>query len=109
MFIAMNRFQVNRGQQGNFEAGWHNRERHLSDFEGFISFSLLKNWLAGDKTIEYISHTSWSSRESFEVWRTSEQFRLDDAGGSMAGVLAGPPFASLYEAVLEEARQPAAV
>ena len=103
MFIVMNRFQVNKGRDGDFETSWQTRERHLSEFEGFVSFSLLKNWLAGEATTEYISHTIWASRENFEVWRNSEQFRQAHAGGSMAGVLAGPPTATLYEAVLEEA------
>jgi heme-degrading monooxygenase HmoA len=102
MFIVMNRFQVNRGRDTDFEAGWQDRERHLSEFDGFVSFSLLKNWLAGEATTEYISHTIWASRENFETWRNSEQFGQAHAAGSMAGVLAGPPQAALYEAVLEE-------
>ncbi len=53
--------------------------------------------------------TIWASREDFEVWRNSEQFRSAHAAGSMAGVLAGPPTATLYEAVLQESKQPAAV
>jgi heme-degrading monooxygenase HmoA len=102
MFIVMNRFQVNKGRDTDFEASWQTRDRHLSEFEGFVSFSLLKNWLAGDGTIEYISHTIWASREDFEVWRNSDQFRQAHAGASTTGVLAGPPHAALYEAVLEE-------
>ena len=109
MFIVMNRFQVNRGQDANFETSWRSREGHLAEFKGFVSFSLLKNWLSGDATNEYISHTTWASREDFEVWRDSDQFRHAHAGASMAGVLAGPPTATLYEAVLVETRQAAAV
>ena len=109
MFIVMNRFQVNRGQDGAFEASWMSRERRLAQFKGFVSFSLLKNWLSGDATTEYISHTTWASREDFEVWRDSPQFRQAHAGASMAGVLAAPPTATLYEAILEETHQPAAV
>jgi heme-degrading monooxygenase HmoA len=102
MFIVMNRFQVNKGRDSDFETSWQTRERHLSEFEGFVSFSLLKNWLAGEGTTEYISHTIWASRQDFEVWRDSDQFRQAHAGGSTAGVLAGPPAATLYQAVLEE-------
>ncbi|HLF80118.1 MAG TPA: antibiotic biosynthesis monooxygenase [Dehalococcoidia bacterium] len=102
MFIVMNRFQVNKGRNADFEASWQNRERHLSEFEGFISFSLLKNWLAGEAATEYISHTIWASRQDFEVWRNSDQFRQAHAGASMSSALAGPPQATLYEAVLEE-------
>ena len=39
----------------------------------------------------------------------TQELDSQPAPGSMAGVLAGPPTATLYEAVLQESKQPAAV
>ena len=102
MFIVMNRFQVNSDREGEFQESWRQRESHLQSFEGFRGFSLLRNDHAGEGTREYISHTVWRSRADFEAWRTSDEFNRAHAQGSVAGILAGPPQASMYEAVLEE-------
>lgn len=102
MFIAMNRFQVNRGKEGAFEEMWRSRESYLDQVPGFVAFALLKNWLHDDGTTEYISHSTWRSREDFENWTNSDSFTRSHSQGSVAGVLAGPPAVSLYEAVLEQ-------
>ena len=105
MFVVMNRFNVNAGKEDAFEAGWRGRETHLQEFEGFRAFALLRNDAGSrDGVTEFISHTIWRSREDFDAWRSSEQFtRAHASGGSVEGILAGPPQASTYEAVLEEA------
>jgi heme-degrading monooxygenase HmoA len=103
MFIAMNRFQVNRGREYDFERRWRERESSLQGAPGFVAFSLLRNWLAAD-TIEYISHSTWSSVEAFEAWRDSEAFSRVQAQEAPAGLLAATPEVALYETVLSEAR-----
>jgi heme-degrading monooxygenase HmoA len=108
MFIAMNRFHVNRGREYDFERRWRDRESRLQSVQGFVAFSLLRNWL-GDDTIEYISHSTWSSFEAFEAWRGSEAFYSAHAQGSLAGLLATHPETTLYETVLSETREPAEV
>ena len=108
MFIAMNRFHVNRGKEQAFEEMWRNRETYLDQVPGFVSFALLRNWLTdGDNTTEYISHSTWRSREDFETWRDSDSFNRGHAQGSVQGILAGHPEVSLYETVLEQANSPA--
>lgn len=107
MFIAMNRFQVNRGQESAFEEMWRGRETYLQEVPGFLAFSLLRNWLSEDVTTEYISHSTWASREDFEAWTNSEAFTRGHAQGSVQGILAGPPQLHLYEAVLHEEKSPA--
>jgi heme-degrading monooxygenase HmoA len=104
MFIAMNRFQVVAGQEATFEEMWSSRETYLQEVPGFLEFSLLRNQPMGapDKTTEYISHSTWESREAFEAWTQSEAFNRGHAQGSVQGVLAGPPVVALYEAVLHE-------
>jgi heme-degrading monooxygenase HmoA len=108
MFLVMNRFRVNPGREDDFEAGWRGRQSHLKEFAGFLSFYLLRGESSGDGPIEFISHTTWRSRADFEAWRGSEAFTRAHAQGSVQGILAGPPVASVYEVVVEETNQPAA-
>ncbi len=98
MFVAMNRFQVTPGSEAEFERIWRERETHLQEVTGFVQFALLRG-AAG----EYISHSTWRDRDAFVAWTESEQFKMGHRqGGSMAGVLAGPPQLNTYEAALVE-------
>ena len=106
MFIAMNRFRVNAGKEGAFEEMWRTRETYLDQVPGFVAFALLKNSdAAADGTTEFVSHSTWRSREDFDSWTNSESFTRGHAQGSVAGILAGHPVVSLYETILEQ--QPA--
>jgi len=96
MFIAMNRFTVAPGRGADFEARWATRESYLKDVPGFLGFMLLK----GDADDEYISHSTWQDRAAFQKWTESSAFTAGHAQGSVAGILAGHPHLSLYEAVL---------
>ena len=83
MFIAMNRFRVQRGSEPDFEAAWLNREVYIDREPGFVAFHLLK----GPQTDEYslyVSHTMWASTADFENWTRSESFRAapKSAGGT---------------------------
>jgi heme-degrading monooxygenase HmoA len=102
MFIAMNRFRVNGGKEAAFEEMWRSRETYLDQVPGFVSFALLRNWIAADGTTEFISHSTWRSRQDFENWSNSETFTRAHAQGSVAGILASHPEVSLYETVLEQ-------
>jgi heme-degrading monooxygenase HmoA len=102
MFIAMNHFQVNDGQEAAFEDVWRERETQLKGVPGFVAFALLKNQSAAEGTTEYVSHSTWRAAADFDAWRNSEAFNRGHAQGSLAGILAGPPSVSLYEAVLQE-------
>ena len=42
MYIAMNRFKIERGKEGIFEDLWLSRDSHLKNVSGFLSFNLLK-------------------------------------------------------------------
>lgn len=99
MFIAMNQFQVAPGREREFEDGWKTRESYLQDVPGFLHFALLK----GDEPGDYLSHSTWDSREAFLAWAQSDAFRRAHSGGLAEGVLAGHPRARFYDAVLTEA------
>ena len=86
MFIAMNRFRVQRGQEEAFERVWSERETHLGSVKGFQRFNLLRGPEAEDHTL-YASHTSWASVEHFEDWTQSEAFRSAHRGAGGHGGL----------------------
>ena len=77
MYIAMNRFKVVIGLEGEFEEVWRGRDSHLSEVPGFLEFRLLR----GKSSVEegytlFSSHTTWHSEEAFINWTKSEHFRM---------------------------------
>jgi heme-degrading monooxygenase HmoA len=98
-FIAMNRFTVNPERSDEFEEAWRKRETYLQEVPGFRRFALLR----GDEPGEYISHSTWESREAFEGWTKSEAFRTAHQQARMPeGILAGHPRLESFEAILEQ-------
>jgi Uncharacterized enzyme involved in biosynthesis of extracellular polysaccharides len=93
MFIAMNRFRVVPGHEEAFEAIWKSRQGRLAEMPGYVEFHMLKGPKAEDHTL-YASHTVWESKEAFENWTKSEQFRAAhaNAGASKVQYLSGPHF-----------------
>jgi heme-degrading monooxygenase HmoA len=79
MFIAMNRFQVVRGEEQAFENVWLSRDTFLDGVPGFVEFHLLRGPVEEDHTL-FSSHTVWRSREDFEAWTRSENFRQAHRG-----------------------------
>jgi heme-degrading monooxygenase HmoA len=99
LFIAMNRFTVNPERGDDFEKVWRERETYLEEVPGFVRFALLK----GDEPGQYVSHSTWESREAFEGWTRSEAFRKAHAQArTPEGILTGHPRLETYEAVVEQ-------
>lgn len=100
MFIAMNRFQVKRGSESEFERVWRERDTHLDTVAGFQDFHLLKGAEHDDHTL-YSSHTVWASKAHFEDWTKSDAFRLahKNAGENKVLYLGHPNFEG-FEVVL---------
>jgi heme-degrading monooxygenase HmoA len=91
MFIAMNRFQVARGREAEFETVWRNRPSNIATVPGFVEFHLLKGPEREDHTL-YASHTIWQDHAAFEAWTKSEAFRLAHAtSGGAKGLYLGHP------------------
>ena len=95
MYIAMNRFQVKIGSEGDFEEVWRNRNSTLSEMKGFRDFHLLR----GPKREEegytlFASHTLWESEDDFVAWTKSQNFRdaHKNAGGNKPLTLGHPQF-----------------
>ncbi|MBO9477472.1 antibiotic biosynthesis monooxygenase [Shimia sp. R11_0] len=103
-YIAMNRFKIAPGREADCEEVWKSRESRLKELKGFREFRLLKGPQNEDHTL-YSSHVLWDSREDFEAWTKSEQFRdaHRNAGKSKTeGVVVGPPNFEGFETVLHE-------
>lgn len=98
VFIAMNQFQVAEGREAEFEQIWKERETHLQEVPGFVRFALLR----GDEAGEYVSHSTWESREAFLGWAQSDAFRKAHGSPMPEGIVVGHPRARFYEAVLSE-------
>jgi heme-degrading monooxygenase HmoA len=95
----MNHFKVAAGKEQEFETIWKTRETYLNGVPGFVRFALLR----GDAPGEYVSHSTWESREAFTAWTQSEAFVAGHRqGGSLMGVLEGPPQIKLFEALMEQ-------
>ena len=91
MYIAMNRFRVARGAESRFEEVWANRETHLAEMPGFVTFKLLRGPEHEDHTL-FVSHTLWASKEAFEAWTRSDAFRQAHASaGANKDMYLGPP------------------
>jgi heme-degrading monooxygenase HmoA len=98
MFVAMNNFQIAAGKEGEFERIWKERQSYLESVPGFVQFLLLR----GDSG-EFISHSTWQDRASFEAWTRSDAFvQGHRQAGSLMGVVDGPPHVKMYDAVIVE-------
>ncbi len=96
MFIAMYNFKVALGKAEDFERTWRERKSYLQGVPGFVQFSLLRADVPG----EYISHSTWESRDAFTAWTQSEAFAQGHRQGSLMGVLEGPPQLKTYDALI---------
>ncbi|MGB1388430.1 MAG: antibiotic biosynthesis monooxygenase family protein [Paracoccaceae bacterium] len=103
-YIAMNRFHIAPGREADFENVWRSRESHLKELKGFREFRLLKG-PEGNGYRLYSSHVIWDSRDDFEAWTKSEQFRNahKNAGNSATkGAILGHPQFEGFETILLE-------
>ena len=100
MFLAMNRFQIALGFEEGFEKIWRERESFLEEVPGFVSFALLKGETNEDHTL-YASHSVWQSRDAFNAWTESENFRKAHAQASAPkGTYLGHPNLELFDSVI---------
>ena len=74
MYIAMNRFRIAPGNEGDFERLWRERDSVLDEVPGFVQFQLLRG-TSDDEATLYASHTVWDDRAAFDAWTESEAFR----------------------------------
>ncbi len=100
-FIAMNRFRIALGREGEFEQIWRDRETNLPGMAGFVSFQLLRGPSNEEFTL-FASNTVWETRQHFEDWTKSEAFKRSHGGSARsAGLYLGHPQFEGFEVVQE--------
>ena len=102
-YIAMNRFQISLGREADFEDIWKNRKSRLGELPGFVEFRMLKGVPTEDHT-PYVSHTVWSSRDDFDHWTQSEQFKdaHKNAGKRDPSIFKSRPVFEGFDTVLRQ-------
>ena len=100
MYIAMNRFKIAKGREGDFEKIWMERDTHLQDVPGFRGFHLIKGKKEDNYTL-YASHSTWSSEDAFLNWTKSDAFRRAHKGaGEHSDVYLGHPEFEGFEVII---------
>mmetsp|Transcript_80160 Transcript_80160/g.141443 ORF Transcript_80160/g.141443 Transcript_80160/m.141443 type:complete len:372 (+) Transcript_80160:30-1145(+) len=74
IFVVMNRFNVKKGCEQQFEQRWAERESKLQEASGFRFFQVLRRDQTPDDDVNYISMSAWNDRESFDNWWNSKSF-----------------------------------
>ena len=101
MFIAMNRFKVEKQAAQQFEDLWSRRDSYLHEVDGFMGFHLLRGPEREDHIL-YASHTAWRSEVEFLAWTKSDHFRKAHANaGSTKPLYLGAPEFEGFTAVQE--------
>ncbi len=92
--MAVNRIFVKPEFREAFEARFRERARLVETRPGFVRFELLRPTTGDD----YLVMTWWASREAFEAWVNSEEFRRGHRGAPEAW-FSRPNEFQLYEAL----------
>lgn len=93
MYVAMNRFKVIKGLEDAFEEMWLTRISKLHELDGFMEFHMLRGPELEDHIL-YSSYTRWATRDDFDNWTRSAQFRTshERAGERKPMTLGHPQF-----------------
>ncbi len=69
--VVINAVTVPDGQRDEFEARFAGRAGHVASSPGFEAFELMRPAEGG----RYLVYTRWESRDDFDAWRKSADFR----------------------------------
>lgn len=95
MLIVTNRIQVDEDSANRLEQRAHGGQQ--DEVPGRLYFARLK---ADDPGV-YINMSAWESREAFDTWRSSENFKRVHSGRT-SGMGAGPTQLTIAEVVYSE-------
>lgn len=81
MYVTMNRFKIKKQYADAYVQVWRDAGVRTKDVEGFVDFKFLR--LDSDKEdyVLFSSYALWESKEKFEAWTKSENFRKSHATG----------------------------
>jgi heme-degrading monooxygenase HmoA len=99
MYLTMNRFRVNLGQEDAFEAMWKTRDSHLKSVPGFVSFHLMRGDVDGGRAALCLPH-ALGRPDAFLDWTKSEAFRAAHKGVKPSETMYdGPPVLECFDSV----------
>ncbi len=80
MIVVCNRIPVNPEYNDAFEKRFEERAHTVDGMAGFISFQLLR---PTQPDTPYVVMTFWESKELYEAWINSEEFKQSHAQGTL--------------------------
>lgn len=93
MIVVQNRIRVAEPFRKEFLERFKNRNSTLKNHDGFISNYILEP--TGDDN-EYVVMTMWESRQDFEKWANSEDFKKSHSEPMQQGAIIDRPVLKIY-------------
>ncbi len=97
MFVVTNRVPVAEGYRSEFEARFRNRAGQIEQNPGFISMRIMRPARDGHP---YLVQTTWESREAFDQWVGSDDFRQAHANPMPKSAFDGPSEMEMHEVII---------
>jgi heme-degrading monooxygenase HmoA len=97
MIAIFNRLPVKEGAAGQVIERFAQSRGHVQGFPGFVSMEVLRS----EGADEVLVITRWQSRDAFDAWVGSEEFKKAHGRGGGAELLRGHPQMSTYEVAVE--------
>src|SRR5215210_5625170 len=97
MIAIFNRLPVKEGVADQVVERFANSRGNVQGFPGFLSMEVLRS----EGADEVLVITRWQSRDDFDAWVHSEEFREAHAKGGGGDLLRGHPQMSTYEVAVE--------
>jgi heme-degrading monooxygenase HmoA len=100
MIAVFNRLPVKEGAAGQIVERFANSRGHVQGFPGFVSMEVLSSE-GTEEADEVLVITRWQSRDAFDAWVGSEEFKRAHGRGGGGDLLRGHPQMSTYEVAVE--------
>jgi heme-degrading monooxygenase HmoA len=95
MIVVANRISVAKGFEKAFEERFKNRARKVDKMSGFIRNEVLRPVGAGF----YVVLTHWESKESFEAWTESDEFKEAHKSRPPSDMFSGASVFEMHEVI----------
>jgi len=97
MIAIFNSLPVKEGAADRIVERFAESRGYVKDFPGFVSMEVLRS----DGADEVLVITRWESRDAFDLWVASDEFKKAHGRGGGGDLLRGHPRMSSYEVAVE--------
>ena len=101
MIAVINRLPVKEGAADQVVERFANSRGNVQGFPGFVSMEVLRSERTPEGEDEVLVITRWRSREAFDTWVGSEEFKKAHGRSGGGDLLRGHPQMSAYEIAVE--------